>query len=155
MKKKDRPSGYVFTKHIPEEQTPFEKLFEIFQELIIHTSGDFDEAIDWLRQLDEEYQITTPDYSIEDFIDDLKKKGYIREEFVSKGNGDGQGSGAGGMRLTEKLEQALRKRFSSRYSGRSGEAEVEITRQNIQGRAMNRPANTGIISLATHWTVFL
>ena len=63
MKKKPRPSGFVFTKHVPKEQSPFERLFEIFQELITHTSGDFDEAIDWLRQLDEEYKITTPDYN--------------------------------------------------------------------------------------------
>jgi hypothetical protein len=27
----------------------FDKLFVIFKELITHTSGDFDEAIDWLR----------------------------------------------------------------------------------------------------------
>ncbi len=134
MKKKDRPSGYVFTQHIPEEQTPFEKLFEIFQELIIHTSGDFDEAIDWLRQLDEEYQITTAEYSIDDFIEDLKKKGYIRKEFDSKGNGDGQGSGAGAMRLTEKLEQALRKRVLDQVFGKirrsgSGNHKTKYTGQ--------------------------
>jgi hypothetical protein len=29
-------------------QSPFDKLFGIFKELITHTSGDFDEAIDWL-----------------------------------------------------------------------------------------------------------
>jgi hypothetical protein len=30
-------------------QSPFDKLFGIFKELITHTSGDFDEAIDWLE----------------------------------------------------------------------------------------------------------
>ena len=29
----------------------FEKLFEIFKELITYTSGDFDEAIEWLKEL--------------------------------------------------------------------------------------------------------
>jgi hypothetical protein len=31
--------------------------FGIFKELITHTSGDFDEAIDWLRELDKEYKL--------------------------------------------------------------------------------------------------
>ena len=45
-------AGITFTRHTPKHQTPFERLFEIFKELITHTSGDFDEAIDWLRELD-------------------------------------------------------------------------------------------------------
>ena len=55
MKFEKRTSGIRFTKHNPKVQTPFERLFEIFKELITHTSGDFDEAIDWLRELDKEY----------------------------------------------------------------------------------------------------
>ena len=78
--KKDLKNGIVFTHHSPEEQTPFERLFDVFQELITHTSGDFDEAMDWLKQLDDEYELTTEDYTLEDFVEDLKKKGYIREE---------------------------------------------------------------------------
>lgn len=53
--------GFVFKKYEEENQSPFDKLFDIFQELITHTSGDFDEAIDWLRELDKEYELTTPD----------------------------------------------------------------------------------------------
>ena len=51
-------SGITFTQHVSKDQTPFERLFEIFKELITHTSGDFDEAIDWLRELDKEYGLT-------------------------------------------------------------------------------------------------
>jgi uncharacterized protein with von Willebrand factor type A (vWA) domain len=116
MKKKMRSTGFVFTRHIPKEQTLFERLFEIFQELITHTSGDFDEAIDWLRQLDEEYQLTTPDYTIEDFIEDLKNKGYIRQEIEV--GGDGQGKGQGGTSITEKLERSLRKRALDQIFGK-------------------------------------
>ena len=60
--------------------TPFEKLFEIFKELITYTSGDFDEAIDWLRQLDKEYVLTDENYTIDDFIEDLLNKGFITAE---------------------------------------------------------------------------
>jgi len=49
MKKNNTRKGFVFKTYEVENQSPFEKLFEIFKELITHTSGDFDEAIDWLR----------------------------------------------------------------------------------------------------------
>ena len=65
----------------------FEKLFEIFKELITYTSGDFDEAINWLSQLDSEYKLTDAKYTVDDFVEDLKKKGYVREEIDSDGNG--------------------------------------------------------------------
>ena len=79
--------GFVFKPYESPTQSPFEKLFEIFKELITHTSGDFDEAISWLRELDKEYELTTAEYTIDDFIEDLKKKGYIKEEIDTDGNG--------------------------------------------------------------------
>jgi hypothetical protein len=36
--------------------------------------------IDWLRELDKEYKLTDEHYTIDDFIEDLKKKGYIKDE---------------------------------------------------------------------------
>lgn len=116
MKKKNRLSGFVFTKHIPKEQSPFERLFEVFQELITYTSGDFDEAIEWLRQLDEEYKLTTEDYTIEDFIEDLKAKGYIREEIRPDGQGSGDGDSS--LKMSEKLERSLRKRALEQIFGK-------------------------------------
>lgn len=116
MNKKEKRQGFVFTKHTPTPQSPFDRLFEIFQELITHTSGDFDEAIDWLKQLDEEYGLTSEAYTIEDFIEDLKKKGYIREEIRT--DGTGKGDGKGGTTLTEKLERSLRKRALEQIFGK-------------------------------------
>jgi uncharacterized protein with von Willebrand factor type A (vWA) domain len=116
MNKKERLSGFVFTKHIPKEQSPFERLFEVFQELITHTSGDFDEAIEWLRQLDEEYNLTTEDYTIDNFIEDLKQKGYIREEIRPDGQGSGEGDS--GLKMSEKLERSLRKRALEQIFGK-------------------------------------
>ena len=71
--------GFKFSPFAPPYQSPFDKLFEIFKEIITHTSGDFDEAIDWLSQLDVEYKLTDENYTIDDFIEDLKAKGYIKE----------------------------------------------------------------------------
>ena len=51
--------GFSFQPYQAPDQSPFDKLFEIFQELITHTSGDLDEALDWLTELDKEYSLTT------------------------------------------------------------------------------------------------
>ncbi len=45
-------SGFRFKPYEKPYQSPFEILFDVFKELIVHTSGDFDEAIEWLRELD-------------------------------------------------------------------------------------------------------
>ncbi|MBC7493811.1 MAG: VWA domain-containing protein, partial [Flavobacterium sp.] len=100
MNKTDK-KGFFFKQYEAPYQSPFDKLFDVFKELIIHTSGDFDEAIDWLRQLDKEYKLTDKDYTVDDFIEDLKKKGYIKEEFKEDGTG-------GGMGITAKTERAIR-----------------------------------------------
>jgi len=94
-------TGFIFKPYEKPYQTPFEVLFEVFKELIVHTSGDFDEAIDWLRELDKEYDLTTAEYTIDDFIEDLKRKGYILEEV--------RGDGSKGTNLTAKTERLIRK----------------------------------------------
>ena len=110
MKFKKNASGIRFTKHLAKAQTPFEKLFEIFKELITHTSGDFDEAIDWLRELDKEYHLTDENYSIDDFIEDLKEKAYIQPSSGSGGKGDG-------FALTAKTEKLLREHALNQIFG--------------------------------------
>ena len=94
--------GWSFSVFKKENITPFEKLFEIFKELITYTSGDFDEAIDWLKQLDKEYVLTDENYTIEDFIEDLLNKGYIQAEISSQGDKTFN-------KISAKMEKALRK----------------------------------------------
>ena len=118
--------GFRFVPYEAPEQNPFEKLFDIFQELITHTSGDFDEAIDWLRELDKEYELTDENYTIEDFIEDLKAKGYIREEFDIDPNAengemgeDGEdGPGKGSISITAKMERIIRQRALDQIFGK-------------------------------------
>jgi uncharacterized protein with von Willebrand factor type A (vWA) domain len=104
-------SGFVFGKHIKKVQTPFERLFEIFKELITHTSGDFDEAIDWLRELDKEYKLTDEDYTIDDFVDDLLKRYFIQSKTGTGGKNDG-------MQLTAKTEKLLREHALKQIFGK-------------------------------------
>ena len=94
-------TGILFRQAQSVDQSPFEKLFEVFKELITHTSGDFDEAIDWLRELDEEYQLTDENYTIDDFIDDLLDKGYVKAEIKPDGSERSMG-------ITAKTEKLLR-----------------------------------------------
>ena len=103
-------SGYIFTPFEAPEQSPFDKLFDIFSELITHTSGDVDEALDWLKILDKEYSLTSDEYTMDDFVEDLKKKGYLREEIQP--NGDGQ------LAITAKTERVLRKNALDQIFGK-------------------------------------
>ena len=111
MKLQSIGTGLSFTKHQKKVQTPFERLFEIFKELITHTSGDFDEAIDWLRELDKEYKLTDEDYTIDDFIEDLLKKSYIKQNNQKGGNGEG-------LSLTPKTEKLLREHALKQIFGK-------------------------------------
>jgi hypothetical protein len=52
---------FRFTKLIPtlnDGKTQFDKLFEIFQEILIHTSGDVAEGLKILSEIDRKYQLT-------------------------------------------------------------------------------------------------
>ena len=102
--------GFIFKEYSPPHQEPFDKLFGIFKELITYTSGDVDEALDWMRELDKEYKLTTPEYTMDDFIEDLKKKGYIKQEIDPTGGGK--------MGITAKTERAIRQQALDQIFGK-------------------------------------
>ncbi len=83
-----------------EGETPFERLLKVFQELLLYTSGDIDEALSWLTELDKQYQLTTEDYGIGEFVRDLIDKGYISEREKERKVYD----------MTSKMEMSLRKK---------------------------------------------
>jgi uncharacterized protein with von Willebrand factor type A (vWA) domain len=100
--------GFTFSKHIAKEVSDFDRVFGVFKELLTHTSGDIEEAFEWLNTLDNEYNIFNENYSLEDFEEDLKKRGYIKEDIDPDAAKSGNGTGKGKNRLTAKLESALR-----------------------------------------------
>ena len=89
--------------------SPFEKLFNIFKELIIHTSGEFDEAIEWLRELDKEYKLTDENYTIDDFVNDLLNKGFITKQISESGDS---------IKISSKTERLLRKHVLKHLFGK-------------------------------------
>jgi uncharacterized protein with von Willebrand factor type A (vWA) domain len=99
--------GITISKFTPKEVSHFDRVFDIFKDLLTHTSGEINESFDWLDTLDKEYAIFSNEYSLDDFKEDLKKRGYIKEEIITE---DGQNGVAKGKNvITAKLESALRK----------------------------------------------
>lgn len=100
--------GFVFTQFREEDKrSPFQKLFDLFMELLQYTSGDATEALDWLTQLDKKYRLTNNDYSIGDFIYELKEQGYLQEN-----------ENDGAYKITAKSEQTIRKRSLDEIFGK-------------------------------------
>ena len=101
--------GYNFSKYDPNEQgkSPFEKLLDLFLQLLTYTNGDFNEAMQWMNELDKEYKLTNNEYGIGDFIDDLKDKGYIDEK-----------SENGEIKITSKTEKSIRKKSLEEIFGK-------------------------------------
>ncbi|NVK29187.1 MAG: hypothetical protein HWE14_14130, partial [Flavobacteriia bacterium] len=138
-----------FKEYIPENKSPFEKLLDIFKELITHTSGDVDEAIDWLRELDKEYSLTDDDYTIDDFIEDLKMKGFLRQEIDPGDMGEGSGSGSGsGLSITAKTERLIRKGALDQIFGKlkksgSGNHKTSFSGKGDEKTGDHRPYQFG------------
>ena len=73
--------GNRFTNYIPPELNDgsFEQLLKIFMQLVTITSGDVAEALNWMNEVDRQYNLTDNDYGMGDFIEELKERGYIKE----------------------------------------------------------------------------
>ncbi|MEK6782681.1 MAG: VWA domain-containing protein [Bacteroidota bacterium] len=92
--------GYRFSKFAPppeDQKTDFEKLLKIFMQLALITSGNVSEALQWLTEVDKQYKLTSESYGIGDFIEDLKRNGFITEDHQN-----------GELKLHAKGEQNLR-----------------------------------------------
>jgi uncharacterized protein with von Willebrand factor type A (vWA) domain len=102
-------NGFLFSEYKPGEnnKSAFEQLLDLFMQLLQHTSGDAAEALNWLTQLDREHGFTDDDYGIGDFIEDLKKNGYLKDDEQT-----------GRVAITAKSEQTIRKRSLDEIFGK-------------------------------------
>lgn len=121
------------------ENDPFERLLKIFKEILIHTSGDVNEAISWLTELDKQYKLTDARYGIGDFVQDLHDKGYIQTN-----KKDGYPS----YNPTSKMELALRRQalddiFDQLKKSRKGEHKTRISGQGDEFTSELRPYQFG------------
>jgi Ca-activated chloride channel homolog len=101
--------GFQFTNFVPDlkEGNRFEQLLSILQQLLLIFSGDVSQSLAYMSDLDRQYKLTDDAYGMANFIDDLKRKGYIKEE-----EGNQQFS------MTAKSENAIRKQSLEEIFGK-------------------------------------
>jgi uncharacterized protein with von Willebrand factor type A (vWA) domain len=101
--------GQRFTDFTPDDSGKggFENLLKVFLQLVTITSGDVSEALNWMNELDRQYNITGEEYGIGDFIDELKERGFIKE------NEDGSK-----ITLTAKSEMTIRRQSLEEIFGK-------------------------------------
>src|SRR5687768_17960981 len=76
-------------------------------QLLTYTNGDVSEAMNWMNQLDKEYELTNDEYAMGDFIEELKEKGFIQENQIN-----------GEIKITPKTEQGIRKKSLEEIFGK-------------------------------------
>jgi len=130
--------GHRFTQYVPDDfnKSGFENLLKLFLQLIVVTSGDVFESLNWMNELDRKYNLTDDNYSMGDFIEDLKKKNFIKENE----NGQVLKITAKGERtirkqsleeIFTKLRKSVRGNHSTPYSGHGDELTSERREYNF------------------------
>lgn len=61
------------------DEQRLQQMLSLFSALVTQTSGDVEEALEWLRQLGEEYGLFDRDLTLEELIAKLKEMGLIEE----------------------------------------------------------------------------
>ncbi|SHF39586.1 hypothetical protein SAMN05444008_107230 [Cnuella takakiae] len=130
--------GFHFSRFDPEDgKSKFEQLLDLFMQLLTYTNGDVSEALQWLNQLDRQYELTNQEYGMGDFIDDLKEKGYLTED-----------NQKGEIKITPKTEQGIRKRsleeiFGKLKKTKSGDHQTYKPGQGDEQSPDTRPFQFG------------
>lgn len=73
---------FRYSKWTPESKTDeqrLQQLVSLFSYLVVQTSGDVQEALDWLKQIAEEYGLFDENMTMDELIDKLREMGIIEE----------------------------------------------------------------------------
>lgn len=73
---------FRYSKWTPQsvaQSEQLQSLMSLFSYLVIKTSGDVEEAMEWLRQLADQYGLLDENMTIEDLINKLKEMGIIED----------------------------------------------------------------------------
>lgn len=102
--------GFRFSAFKPNnsDKYRFDELLKLYLQLLNITSGDIGQTINLLNELDKKYDLTDDSYGIGDFISDLKKKGYIKDDEENPGT----------FKITAKSEQSIRKQALEEIFGK-------------------------------------
>ena len=117
--------SFIFTEFRPKPQPPFERLLSVFLELMLITSGDVDDTLDWMRELDERYTLTAEAYTLDDFLEELRAKGYLRDA--------APGENGPKTEATAKTEQLFRSKALEDLFGKLKKGDTGNHRTNYTG----------------------
>lgn len=116
--------------------TQFEKLLNLFNQLLGYTNSDAQEALEWMRQLSKKQKFFDKDYDLDDFIEDLKSRGYLKE----KPNGS--------VSISGKMERYIRQKafeeiFSKLNRSSSGNHRTDFSGKGDEMLSETRPFQFG------------
>lgn len=117
-----------------KNKIPFDTLHDLFQQLLTIASGDVSQALQWLTELDKQYRITDQfdeEYSIAQFIQDLKDRGYIDND-----------PDEGTLVMTRKSERSLRQRSLEEIFKNLGKGGLGSHKTGHSGRGLERQPET-------------
>jgi Ca-activated chloride channel homolog len=122
-----------------EKDWGFKEGLDLFLQLMSYTAGDVDEALDWMRQIDEEHKLFSERYTLDDFIEELKSKQFIQED-------------ANGLSPSAKTGQAIRKNaFVDLFGKLSKDAQGQHTTP-YSGSGFERTGYTKSFEFGDEWT---
>jgi uncharacterized protein with von Willebrand factor type A (vWA) domain len=135
-----------YTEYIPnpsEEKSPFERLKDIFDQLLLISGGDVSQALRWLNELDRTYNLITPedDYSMAQFIEDLQEQGFIEmDEDQNR------------VIITAKTEVNLRKNAFEEIFKKLKKGSVGNHKTDFTGKGMERQPETRAFQFGDDFT---
>lgn len=123
--------GFQFSSFEPDDlpKGGFDELLKLFTQLLNYTAGEAGEALAWMNELDKQYKFTNNDYGMGDFIEDLKEKGYLKED------------NSGNQQITAKTEQTIRKSALEEIFGKLKKAGRGNHNTNISGLGEEKNAD--------------
>ena len=127
-----------YSRWLPESATDEQRLqqmLSLFSYLVVQTSGDVQEALDWLKQLAEEYGLFDDNLTMDELLDKLREMGIIED--ISTG-----------LHLTNKgiqriRQDALREIFTSLKKAPTGAHETPFTGSGVDRLSETRKFNFG------------
>jgi Ca-activated chloride channel family protein len=128
----------LYSRWRPDSTTDeqrLEQMISLFSALVTQTSGDVNEALEWLRQLGEEYGLFDEDLTLEELVAKLKEMGVIEEVRT-------------GLELTARgiqriRQDALREIFSSLKKDPTGGHETPHTGSGVDRLSETRKFTFG------------
>ena len=117
------------------DEQRLQQMISLFSYLVVQTSGDVQEALEWLKQLAEEYGLLDDDMTLEEIINKLREKGIIEDVKT-------------GLQLTTKgiqriRQDALNEIFTSLKKAPTGAHETPYTGSGVDRLSETRKFSFG------------